>query len=284
MKFIKDVGSKVLNLLNGVKLTTEQFSKAYSIPEEELNSIIANKTKPTKKLIEAFRKHPALRVSDLYEDNPIVEDNTTDGVVVVTSKEMDATARKAYRGGHHFYTYKDTAMSKTSLFRPEWISVHYNHNGKGDIGEWAFNKGHFEHQITYFIGKVNFHWIANGKQHVRQMNTGDINYITPFVPHTFTVREGKGLILAVTYGGSIATAEYQSKISKLTQEEFINLELPEIIKLSTDKLGGVLIKRSASFINEIPFQTYSKVFVYKENGRGKCSESETWCYNIGKKQ
>ena len=64
------------------------------------------------------------------------------------------------------------------------------------------------HQTTFFIGPVNFYWETGGKRYCAEMNTGDSNYITPFVPHSFASRdpEQPGLIIAVTFSGLVGRA------------------------------------------------------------------------------
>jgi hypothetical protein len=193
-------------------------------------------------------------------------------------------------------------MSRTSLLRPEWISEHLVHNGVSDISPWAFNHGHFEHQMTYFIGPVNFHWVSNGRKYVRQMNTGDANYITPFVPHTFTTRiNGQGVILAVTYGGAIATEFYQSKIQQLSLDGYLSQSESKIPYINgvlpTDELGGIMINhhRDAKvtgsgaikeLMGSIPFQPHSRALEYVvDDGKPELSGikagAERWGYNIG---
>ncbi|CAK9005662.1 Methylphosphonate synthase, partial [Durusdinium trenchii] len=71
------------------------------------------------------------------------------------------------------------------------------------------NNGHLMMQTTLFIGPVDFYWKdRHGKVHRREMNTGDSNYISPFVPHSFTARKDapEAIIIAVTYGGAVRRA------------------------------------------------------------------------------
>ena len=108
-----------------------------------------------------------------------------------------------------YYEYRDTACSRTAPFRPEWIrQLRVVADSDPLNPDVAFNKGHFLHQTTLFIGPVNFYWEVNGKRHVMELNTGDSNYITPFWPHSFASRDASKptFILAVTYGGEVARA------------------------------------------------------------------------------
>lgn len=311
--FLQSVGSRALNLLNGVKRTTEQFAELYNLQGGSVQHIVDGKIAPTPEFLAAFDSHPAVRLRDLYDssvrDQFPIKDDTLDGVLITTAEERDATDRSTFRGPEgrkvHFYSYRDTAMSETSLFRPEWISEHYVHDGENpETPDWAFNKGHFEHQMTYFVGPVNFHWIdSSGVKHVRAMNTGDTNYITPFVPHTFTTRrEGEGLILAVTYGGAIATDAYQTEIQQMTLHDYLkSLEanIPQITgTLPIGDLGGVLVNyhgdtkkfEGSSVVHElmgdIPFQTHPRALEHLvSDGHPELSDIqrgvERWGYNIG---
>ena len=49
---------------------------------------------------------------------------------------------------------------------------------------------HLMMQTTLFIGCVDFYWTdRHGVRQRRAMDTGDSNYISPFVPHSFTKRK-----------------------------------------------------------------------------------------------
>ena len=113
------------------------------------------------------------------------------------------------RAGKPYYDYRDTVITSSTTFRPEWIEelcIVDNNDPNNKSVQW--NNGHFMHQFTYFIGDVNYYYVdENGKKCVGIMNTGDSCYITPFVPHSFTTRVGAkkpGLILALTFGSSLS--------------------------------------------------------------------------------
>lgn len=311
--FAPNVGYRLTQMLNGVKHALYGMSPDFAdfhpgLDREVLRAVAAGKIGPTPELIKAVNDHPPLRVRDLYpagykDEFPVVDD-TVGGVVIYTAGQRKATERDSFRGPEgdkvKFYTYADTAMSRNSLFRPEWISEHYLHDGENadNTPDWAFNKGHFEHQMTYFIGPVNFHWIGrDGQKHVRKMNTGDTNYITPFVPHTFSTRSnGKGIILAVTYGGSIATEEYQSMIQGMPLDEYVEQVRKEMPKLNgglpTDP-DGVIIHPHPGYsslanrlIGNIPFQPKPRcleILIGEDNRQqGDTVAAERWGYNIGR--
>ncbi|MBS3105401.1 hypothetical protein J4234_04040 [Candidatus Woesearchaeota archaeon] len=315
--YLSNAGTKLLNMLNGVKHTVPSFARIHGLDPIVLAAVTNGGIGPTSEVRAAIERHYPLRVRDIYprehQDKFPIPDDTLDGVVIYRAAQTKKTERDTFRGPEsgkvRFYTYADTAMSTTSLFRPEWIAERFVHDGVDaeSAPDWAFNKGHFEHQMTYFIGPVNFHWINNGRKNVVQMDTGDTNYITPFVPHTFTTRrEGQGLILAVTYGGAIATEAYQSKIQQKSLDDYIKSlkiggsRMPEITgTLATDELGGVIVRHrkdarrsegSTGNIDElmsnVPFQPQPRALEYKigndsQNFRSMKADVERWGYNIG---
>ncbi|HLC89750.1 MAG TPA: hypothetical protein VJG65_02195 [Patescibacteria group bacterium] len=322
--YADNVGNILRGLLNGVKQTAQSFAAIHDLDAEYLEMVMQGQRPITSKIIQAVESHPPLNARDLLTPNRRweipVNDDTTDGVVICPPEKMMATKRRFHRGpaGNKvpFYDYADTAMSKTSPFRPEWIAELYVNEGANPFSmpHWAFNNGHFEFQMTYFIGQVNFHWIDKlGEKHVCQMNTGDMNFITPFVPHTFTTRvQDGGLILAVTYGGAISTPEFQAEIQQLSLQEFLDKYLAQIADRShivsqtinqsacreITALGGIIIKRyqdaktrcvpfpgTKELISGIPFQPYTQAFEHNVAPRGSQTafqnESEIWGYVTG---
>ena len=100
-------------------------------------------------------------------------------------------------------------MSRTAPFKPEWIAeLRVVGDDDPENPDVAYNNGHLMHQTTFFIGPVNFYWRSGGRNHCVEMTTGDSNYITPYVPHSFTSRRSdrRGLIIAVTYAGQVGRA------------------------------------------------------------------------------
>ena len=319
--YLPNAGAKILNMLNGVKHTVPSFAMLHGLDPAVLEAVTKGKVGPTLEIRAAIESHCPLRVRDIYpreyQNRFPIPDDTLEGVVIYKSTQTNKTKRDTFRGPEsgkvRFYTYADTAMSATSLFRPEWIAEHFVHDGVDpeSAPDWAFNKGHFEHQMTYFIGLVNFHWVdKNGNKYVAQMNTGDTNYITPFVPHTFTTRrKGQSLILAVTYGGAIATEAYQSEIQQKSLDDYLKslksrgTSMPEIKgTLPTDELGGVIVRHrkdalrsegstrnTAKLMSNVPFQPHPRALEleYKVGSSGSQHlrpvkvDVERWGYNIG---
>lgn len=308
-KFEVNIGQIILGQLNGIKHTPESFSKKHNISLESLKKVIKNEKAPSEELIKAISNNSPLRLRDLYdlnykEDFPIVDD-TVDGISYISNYDKNSTKRTFYRGLDKkipYYDYADTAMTRLSTFRPEWIAERFVFDGSSpNVPDWAFNNGHFEHQMTYFIGEVNFHWKdKDSNKYVWKTKTGDANYIVPFVPHTFSTREeGQGVILAVTYGGGISKEEFKQEIKEYDLEVIISILEKRFNNYDAkilEKNKGVLLAEGRSInpsdkewgkyfglIGDVPSQPKSRTerwCLSKPMSRVRYS-NDVWIYNIG---
>jgi len=236
-KLIKS-GKNFLGILNDVKRRPEDAARELKVPLDEINSILSGKKELSADIIEKATKIWPVNARDFY----VIYDDCPQGIKIMRSEESKQSSRIMERSGHPYYEYRDTAMSKTAPFRPEWImelcSVDDN-DPRNKLVQW--NNGHFLHQFTYFIGEVNFYYIdSDGGKKVAVMNTGDSMYITPFVSHSFASRNGAkqpGLILALTYGSKI-TGDIQQELSTL-----LNLGQEFALDFSTvEKSTSALLK------------------------------------------
>ena len=207
--------SNFLGILNDIKRRPEDAAKELDVSLELINSIIKGDTDLPQDIIEKAIKIWPVNKRDFF----IIEDDCPKGIKIMSSKDSEKTSRIMYRAGKPYYEYRDTAMSKSAPFRPEWIlelcSVTDNDSENNSV-QW--NNGHFLHQFTYFIGNVNFYYKdKDGKKQTAVMNTGDSMYITPFVPHTFaTTSDSKSKVCGptLTYGGKL-TGEPQQELSSM---------------------------------------------------------------------
>jgi transcriptional regulator with XRE-family HTH domain len=209
-------GNNFLGILNDIKRRPEDAARELGVSIDEINLIISGQKNISSKLIEKAVKIWPVNERDFY----IISDDCPNGILIMNSDDSSKSSRIMERAGKPYYEYRDTAMSKTAPFRPEWIlelcKVNDNDPNNPNV-QW--NHGHFMHQFTYFIGEVNFYYKdTEGKKHVVLMNTGDSMYITPFTSHTFTTRKGaseNGLILALTYGSKL-TGDIQQELSSIS--------------------------------------------------------------------
>ncbi len=212
IEYSRALGARLLSEANDVKRTPDKLAEEMGLSQSHIQAAIAGRLKPEeyRVLFQAVSQRYPIAFSRLW----IEPADTECGVLHMTAEESKASSRifaRPDRTGQRapYYEYRDTAFSRTAPFRPEWIrELRVVQDSDPHNPDVAFNKGHFLHQTTLFIGPVNFYWEVNGKRHVMELNTGDSNYITPFWPHSFTSRDASkpAFILAVTYGGEVARA------------------------------------------------------------------------------
>lgn len=223
------MGSRILSEANDLKRTVTALAQEIEIDEQKLKDIVQGKCdlSETQDVIERMGRIYPINRSDLYLD----EDDCVNGIRIITNDQSFASSRIFLRKNKdgertEYYDYRDTAMSKLSPFKPEWIKelrvVDNNDPYNPDI---AYNNGHFLHQMTFFIGPVNFYWEVNGKKYCQEMNTGDSNYITPFWPHSFASRDPnqEAIIIAVTFGGDVRRAQRECYMMGL--DNIVNYKL-----------------------------------------------------------
>lgn len=207
-------------IINGIKRRPEDVATELGISLEHITAILDAKpmidfdgcleAALTDEVIAKAVKHWPVNERDFYP----LHDDAPDGVKIMRAADSEKSSRIMYRAGKPYYDYRDTATTRVTLFRPEWIlELHTLPMGAAaDDPTAQWNNGHFEHQFTYYIGPVTL-WVKQGdKPEVFEMNTGDSTYFTPFVPHTFATRVGdpryptdqKGLILALTFGDKLS--------------------------------------------------------------------------------
>ena len=214
----KRIGSNFLGILNDLKRRPEDAAKELNVTTAEISLIIKGERKLTPEMVTRAAEIWSINERDFY----IIRDDCNFGVKIMTSTNSEKSSRIMDRAGKPYYEYRDTVMSSLAPFRPEWImELCYvdDNDPKNPNAQW--NRGHFMHQFTYFVGDVNFYYLdSDGKKQVAVMNTGDSMYITPFTPHTFTTRSGakqNGLILALTYGNKL-TGDVQQELSAISSE------------------------------------------------------------------
>jgi methylphosphonate synthase len=187
--------------MNGLKRNSAAAADDLGIAVEEIADIIAGKRPLTSELIARAAAAWPVNERDFFP----VRDDAPDGVIVTRAEESEKTSRTFARGGADYYEYRDTAMSRLAMFRPEWIKMLCSVPGT-DPNDPAvqWNNGHFLFQFTYFIGEVNYYYSWEGRRYCAAMRTGDSVAGMPYAPHSFACRDGApGMILALTYGGRL---------------------------------------------------------------------------------
>ena len=227
--YSKRIGARVFSEANDLKRTPEALAIDLNWELADIIKVISGEadTKMGSKLLFEMANHYPISLRDIW----VEPDDTDNGELVVSGDQSAATARFFNRLNENgeltpYYEYRDTAMSRLAPYRPEWIrELRYVADSNPETPDVAFNNGHVLHQLTFFIGHVNFYWKIGNTKFSREMNTGDSALITPFVPHSFTSRsrdrKNQGLIIAVTYRGDVNRAA--EDLSRLTIKDMNNL-------------------------------------------------------------
>ncbi|MEE9452442.1 MAG: hypothetical protein V3V61_06795 [Gammaproteobacteria bacterium] len=212
MSHLKAQGALILSELNDLKRTVGSCATELDWDKNEVERIVKGDAHQdlVNKFIDAFAAFYPVNKSNLI----LCESDCENGVKIFTLEQSRVSARVFDRKDHQarytpYYEYCDTATSALSAYRPEWIKqlrvVEDNDPYNLDV---AYNNGHLMHQVTFFVGPVNFYYMHDGKKVCEVMNTGDSNYITPFCPHSFTTRNSdeEAYIIAVTFGANVKRA------------------------------------------------------------------------------
>ncbi len=219
------IGQNFLSILNDIKRRPVDAAKELGISENEINEIIQGRKELTFDIVQRAVEIWPLNIRDFY----LIEDDAPIGTKIMRSETSTTSKRIMNRAGKPYYEYRDTAMSRVALFRPEWIEeLCYVNDNDPENPNAKWNDGHFMHQFTYFIGDVNYYYKGpDGEKKIAVTHTGDSVYGTPFRPHTFTTRDEaikNGLILALTYGNKLA-ADTQQELAAIGGELGIQFHL-----------------------------------------------------------
>jgi methylphosphonate synthase len=219
-QLVAAMGAALLSEANDLKRPLDVVAKELNLDISILKAFLAGAIEPdmARVIVRKMTETYPVSLNDLW----IEHDDTSEGARIHTSAESEASARLLERAHPsaspnpaapvrtEYYEYRDSAMSRNAPFRPEWIKVlRQVQDSDPDNRDVQMNNGHLMMQMTFFIGPVNFYWVnPEGKRCCKEMNTGDSNFIAPFVPHSFANRDATqdALIIAVTYGSQVKQA------------------------------------------------------------------------------
>lgn len=139
-------------------------------------------------------------------DLQLLEDDVPDNVCIYDAEKSRASGRIIVRGEGPYYEYRDTAMARLSPIRPEWIRMMVQTDECDPLeSSLCWNRGHSLHQLTFFLGDVDFFYEIDGDRLGCRMSRGDSALIPSWVPHTFSAVLGgmEPVILAVTFPGRL---------------------------------------------------------------------------------
>ena len=210
--YLKALGARIQSEANDLKRTPEALASELGVSGQTVESVLSGAADldTAQNLLCAMTEAYPISLADVWID----ADETDHGVRVMSAAASESSSRifdRINKDGDltPYYEYRDTAMSRGAPFKPEWIlELRTVDDAEADNPDIAFNNGHLMHQTTFFIGPVNFYWETDGKRHCAELDTGDSNYITPFVPHSFASRDKDqpGLIIAITFSGLVGRA------------------------------------------------------------------------------
>jgi hypothetical protein len=262
---------RLRQILNDIKRNSEVARRELKLTKKQLNKYL-NKDKSmevnlVKKICAVYPIHPQELISSKILFNKPFK--------YFSSSSSKKTKRLIKRGKTNYYEYRDTVITNNSPFKPEWIRqlcLVKNNNPKNKSLEW--NKGHLLHQLTYFVGKVNFYFINNkGEKKVAIMNTGDAMYISPYTPHTFASRDQdlQAHIIAITFTSKI-TNDVQNHLQSLQKNNLKNF-------ISFNNLKGLVERKLKD--NCLTYETFEEM-VGETNIKKKIS-SKNLSSNLKKK-
>lgn len=194
-------GTIFRNILNELKRDVPSAAKDLGTQVEVLEGIIDGSIELPFDLVKRATAIWPVNERDFF----ILKDDTRKGIKICRAGDSLSSRRVLKRGAVDYYEYRDTAMSKLAMFRPEWIEmlVEVDDQNPGN-SRIKWNKGHFLYQFTFFVGDINYYYEWKGVKKCASMETGDSVFGLPYSPHTFAKRGSKeAYILALTFGSRL---------------------------------------------------------------------------------
>lgn len=242
-------GARIRSAANDIKRNAEALASELGEDFATIDAVFAGDA--TSEVIERVIRRMACLYPLSRLDLEVKRDDTDDGAVIWQPDQAQASSRvfsRQDRSGEvtPYYEYRDVAMSTVGPYRPEWIKnlrvVSSDDPADPDV---AYNNGHLLHQITFFVGPVNFYWKIGNQSNLAKMSTGDSNYITPFVPHSFASRDAnqKAYIIAVTFAGKLENIQQELAVLDPEGVEAQLLDLSDQRRAFSSILGRELANR-----------------------------------------
>ena len=156
-KYLKNLGSMIQNIISDLKRTTFHISNELNINEELIKNAINGELefKEVKTIIDKIYNHYPISFKDIYTEI----DDTNKGIIYFSNEKSYDSRRITKRNNINneeteYYEYRDTALSRHSPFKPEWIKMLRVVNDSDPYNkDVILNKGHLLTQCTFFIGK-----------------------------------------------------------------------------------------------------------------------------------
>lgn len=209
-------GALFRTVLNDLKRDEASAARELGVERDLIDSVLRGSRVLPYDLVERAAQVWPINERDLLA----VHDDAPTGVRIMSAQESLVSTRVLRRGGVDYYEYRDTAMSRVSALRPEWIRMLQavdDDDPNNPAVRW--NNGHLLFQFTFFLEDTNYYYQWQGRRMCRRMSRGDSVVGLPYAPHSFASRnpDRPGLILALTYAGSIGS-EAQRELGALGPE------------------------------------------------------------------
>ena len=251
---------RLRQVLNDLKRRPEDAARSLKLNKNLFNQYLNGKKDIDENFVKKFIEKFPVTINEFLNPNY----HTKTNFKIMRASESKKTSRVMQRGGKNYYEYRDTVMDRHAPFRPEWIRIlNYVDSNNPNSKSLKWNRGHLLHQLTYFIGKINFYYVdKNKKKKTAVLNTGDSMYIAPYVPHTFSSRDKKceGYIVAITFSDKIST-DVQNYVARLGQEKIKKTIFNEKFKEQVK----VTVKKSSKFKNKTLNKNNFKVYNLASN-------------------
>jgi len=284
--------TKLRQIINDLKRRPQDASNDLNIKKTIFNDYLSGRKKIDEDFVKKAIEVWPVNIADFINPNY----HKSKPFRIMRVRDSIKTRRVMKRGGKNYYEYRDTVMDRNAPFRPEWIrELVYVKTNSPNEKDLMWNRGHLLHQLTYFVGKVNFYFIdKNNKKKTAVMNTGDSMYIAPYVPHTFASRDKNctGHIIAITFS---------DKISNKVQNEISNFKMKKIHQVIFNKkykdCNKVTVKRfkNKNYSNRsinifklaqnkiIPNTEFIQIDVKKDNNIGFSNSFHQYIYILSDK-
>nr|VFK56543.1 MAG: Cro/C1-type HTH DNA-binding domain/Helix-turn-helix [Candidatus Kentron sp. TUN]VFK62884.1 MAG: Cro/C1-type HTH DNA-binding domain/Helix-turn-helix [Candidatus Kentron sp. TUN] len=206
--------------LNTGKHTCGTLAEKSGISVARLNAFLTSSASPELEELSLLADALAINPADLMPD----EINTENGIRYMNAQESKATIREIYRkkGNRsiHYYSYRDTAFSKSTP-HARGVILDIRCTAEDDVVQ---NNGHFQDALTLVLkGKIKGYWVdGDGRSFSRVLETGHSYFARGYVPHTYRSFSDQdiGQILSFTFTQHIPGG-VQKELSRLGNDRAI---------------------------------------------------------------
>jgi hypothetical protein len=286
--------SLALRALNQIKHSADSFAAASGLRAEAVQALIDGSDVDHQEVLVAMGRHPAVDLSTVIPATAAAKlgfgPTVARPYVVMRAADTERSGRVFERGYPPaqrlpYYRYFDTAVQHQSPFRPELIEELLDHEGNDELDVSYFNNGHFESQMTVYLGEANLYWMdATSRVHTFRARRYSATYKLPLVRHTFTARSPGAKILAVTYLGPVAFSALRTRMSPPTVPRGVEGQSPVIESLN-EHVDGCHGAGLLTLLPPISTQPSTHAYLARvDQDQSRCLDRldvDRWLYHAG---